>query len=103
LIFERMKEELRAGRTFPGAVAAGFDRAWAAIRDSNLSTIITCVILFLFGSNFGASMIKGFAVTLGMGVVISMFTAVVVTHTFLRVVTNLFGDKLRDKRWLMGV
>jgi len=103
LIFERMKEELRAGRTFPGAVAAGFDRAWAAIRDSNLSTIITCVILFAFGSNFGASMIKGFAVTLGMGVVISMFTAVVVTHTFLRVVTNLFGDKLRDKRWLMGV
>lgn len=103
LIFERMKEELRAGRSFQGAVSAGFDRAWAAIRDSNLSTIITCIILFLFGSNFGASMIKGFAVTLGMGVVISMFTAVVVTHTFLRVVTNLFGDKLRDKRWLMGV
>ena len=103
LIFERMKEELRAGRTLQGAVSAGFDRAWAAIRDSNLSTIITCIILFVFGSNFGASIIKGFAVTLGMGVVISMFTAVVVTHTFLRVVTNLFGDKLRDKRWLMGV
>jgi len=103
LIFERMKEELRAGRGLHAAVEAGFDRAWAAIRDSNLSTLITCAILFWFGSNFGASMVKGFAVTLFLGVVISMFTAVVVTHTFMRVVTRLFGDKLRNQHWLMGV
>ena len=103
LIFERMKEELRAGRSLRAAVEAGFDRAWAAIRDSNLSTLITCVILFGFGSQFGASTVKGFAITLFMGVLISMFTAVIVTHTFLRTVTAWVGDRLNDKRWLMGV
>jgi protein-export membrane protein SecD len=103
LIFERMKEELRAGRPLHAAVEAGFDRAWVAIRDSNLSTLITCVILFWFGSNFGASMVKGFAITLFLGVLTSMFTAVVVTHTFMRVVFRTFGEKLRNQHWLMGV
>jgi len=103
LIFERMKEELRAGRSLRAAVEAGFDRAWAAIRDSNLSTIITCVILFMFGSTFGASTIKGFAITLGMGVAISMFTAIVATHAYMRAATTWFGEKLSARRWLMGV
>ncbi len=103
LIFERMKEELRAGRSLGAAVEAGFDRAWAAIRDSNLSTLITCVILFIFGSQFGASTVKGFAITLFMGVVISMFTAVIVTHTFLRTITAWFGEKLHNHNWLIGV
>jgi len=103
LIFERMKEELRAGRSLTAAVEAGFDRAWTAIRDSNLSTLITCVILFWFGSNFGASMVKGFAITLFLGVLISMFTAITVTHTLLRALMRGFGDKLRNQHWLMGV
>lgn len=80
LIFERMKEELRAGRSMVAAVEAGFDRAWTSIRDSNVSTLITCVILYLFG----ASIIRGFAVTLGIGVLISLFTSVVISRTLLR-------------------
>jgi len=103
LIFERMKEELRAGRSLTAAVEAGFDRAWSAIRDSNLSTLITCVILFWFGSNFGASMVKGFAITLFLGVLVSMFTAITVTHTLLRALMRGFGEKLRNQHWLMGV
>jgi protein-export membrane protein SecD len=103
LIFERMKEELRAGRSLGAAIEAGFGRAWTSIRDSNISTIITCAILFYFGSTFGASMVKGFALTLIIGVSISMFTAVTVTRTFVRFAFDAFGDTLRDKRWLLGV
>ena len=103
LIFERMKEELRAGRSLGAAIEAGFSRAWTSIRDSNISTIITCAILFYFGSTFGASMVKGFALTLIIGVSISMFTAVTVTRTFVRFAFEVFGDTLRDKRWLLGV
>jgi len=103
LIFERMKEELRAGKSLNMAVRAGFNRAWTSIRDSNLSTLLTCVILFWFGSNLGASMVKGFAVTLFLGVVVSMFTAVTVTRTFIRLVFSLAGEKLRDKKWLLGI
>ncbi len=88
LIFERMKEELRWGKSLGSAMEAGFDRAWPSIRDSNASTLITCVILYWFGSSFGASLIMGFALTLGLGVLISMFTAVVVTRCFLRFVVN---------------
>ena len=83
LIFERMKEELRAGRTMAAAVDLGFKRAWPSIRDSNASTLITCLILYWFGSNFGATIIVGFAINLGIGVLISLFTAVVVTRNFL--------------------
>ena len=103
LIFERMKEEIRAGRSLGAAIDAGFDRAWTSIRDSNLSALITCVILYWFGSNFGASIVKGFAITLFLGVCISMFTAITVTRTFIRVVFDLWGEKLRNKKWLLGI
>ena len=83
LIFERVKEELRAGRSLSAAIDVGWKRAWPSIRDSNISTLITCAVLFYFGSNFGASIIVGFATTLFLGVAISMFTAITVTRTFL--------------------
>jgi preprotein translocase subunit SecD len=83
LIFERVKEELRAGRLLASAIDIGWRRAWPSIRDSNISTLITCAVLFYFGSNFGASLIVGFATNLFLGVVISMFTAIIVTRTFL--------------------
>jgi preprotein translocase subunit SecD len=85
LIFERVKEELRAGRMLSSAIDIGWKRAWPSIRDSNFSTLITCAVLFYFGSNFGASIIVGFATTLFLGVLVSMFTAIVVTRTFLNV------------------
>ena len=103
LIFERMKEEIRAGRSLWPSLRAGFDRAWTSIRDSNISTIITCAILAYFGSNFGASMVRGFAITLFIGVVISMFTAVLVTRTFMQNVFSWIGERLKSKPWLMGV
>jgi len=103
LIFERMKEELRAQRPLGTAIEAGFSRAWTSILDSNLSTLITCAILWYFGGAFGASMVRGFALTLGIGVLISMFTAVTVTRTFVRFVFEVAGDTLRRKRWLLGV
>ncbi len=103
LIFERMKEELRAGRTLRAAIAAGFDRAWTSIRDSNLSTLLTCVILFWFGSQFGASIVKGFAITLFIGVAISMFTAITVTRTLITLLFQVVGEGLRDKKWLLGL
>jgi protein-export membrane protein SecD len=103
LIFERMKEELRAGRSLGAAIEAGFGRAWTSIRDSNISTIITCAILFYFGSTFGASMVKGFALTLIIGVITSMFTAVTVTRTFIRFAFDVLSDSLQDKKWLLGI
>jgi preprotein translocase subunit SecD len=83
LIFERMKEELRGGRTLASAVDLGFKRAWPSIRDSNFSTMITCAILYIFGNNFGATIIVGFAINLFIGVLISLFTAIFVTRTLL--------------------
>ncbi|MEX0788838.1 MAG: protein translocase subunit SecD, partial [Anaerolineales bacterium] len=83
LIFERMREELRAGKVLRQAIDLGFSRAWPSIRDSSLSTIITCVILYWFGNTFGASLVKGFAVTLALGVGVSLFTAINVTRTLL--------------------
>jgi preprotein translocase subunit SecD len=88
LIFERMKEELRAGRTLHTAIDLGWSRAWPSIRDSNLSTLITCLILYYFGQTFGASIVKGFSLTLAMGVLVSLFTAIVVTRTFLHMVLD---------------
>lgn len=86
LIFERMKEEIRMGRTLGAAAEAGFNRAWSAIRDSNVTTIIVCIILFWLGSSIVASApVMGFALTLGIGVIVSMFTAIVVTRTLLRI------------------
>ncbi len=86
LIFERMKEELRSGRTLVAAIETGFNRAWPAIRDSNVSTFITCAILFWFGTRLGTGIVTGFAITLFIGVAASMFSALTVTKTFLRIV-----------------
>jgi protein-export membrane protein SecD len=79
LIFERMKEEKRNGKMLNAAISEGFERAWLSIRDSNVSSLITSVILYWFGT----SMVKGFALTLGVGILISMFSAITVTRTFL--------------------
>jgi len=88
LIFERLKEELRAGRTLHQAIDLGWRRAWSSIRDANISTLITCLILFIFGNTFGASMVKGFSVTLSLAVLVSLFTAIIVTRTFLHVLLD---------------
>ncbi|MFL5779300.1 MAG: protein translocase subunit SecD [Chloroflexota bacterium] len=80
LIFERTKEELRVGKSLPAAVEAGFNRAWNSILDSNVSSLITATILYLFGS----SVIRGFALVLIIGVLVSMFSAITVTRTILR-------------------
>ena len=85
LIFERVKEELRSGRTLGAAMEVGVKRAWPAIRDSNISTLITCTVLGLFG----APLIKGFAITLAIGVLVSMGSAIVTTQQFLQVVAGL--------------
>jgi SecD/SecF fusion protein len=84
LIFERMKEEMRAGRTLHAAVDAGFERAWTSIRDSNISTLITCLILF----ELGTGPIKGFALVLALGVCISLFTAITVSRALLHVLVS---------------
>jgi preprotein translocase subunit SecD len=86
LIFERMKEELRGGRSLAAAVETGFNRAWTAIRDSNITTFIACIVLFWLGGTLGAFMVRGFALILFIGVALSMFTAITVTRTFLRLV-----------------
>ena len=88
LIFARLKEELRRGRPLSVAVEQGFLHAWPSIRDSSASTLITSLILYWFGSNFGVSIIKGFAVTLALGIAVSLFTAIVITRTFLRLVVR---------------
>ncbi|MDD2696482.1 MAG: protein translocase subunit SecD, partial [Anaerolineales bacterium] len=98
LIFERLKEELRAGRKLGQAIDLGWQRAWPSIRDSNVSTIITCAILFWFGSTFGATIVKGFSLTLVLGVGVSLFTAIVVTRTLLGLVLNYFQPKNLN-RW----
>ncbi len=82
LIFERMKEELRQGKGRDTAIELGFSRAWTSIRDSNISTLITCFVLY----EFGTGIVKGFALVLALGVLVSMFSAIVVTRTFLRLV-----------------
>ena len=102
LIFERMKEELRLGKTLPAAVEAGFNRAWNSILDSNVSRLITATILYTFGS----SVIRGFALVLIIGVLVSMFSAIVVTRSIMRVMvrqpwakrSRLYG--LRDDEFM---
>jgi protein-export membrane protein SecD len=103
LIFERIKEELRAGKGLMEALDAGFDRAWTSIRDSNLSTIIICSILFLFGQTPGASVVSGFAVTLAIGLILNLFTAIIVTRTFLYLIIGLLRNTLENRKWLLGV
>ena len=96
LIFERTKEELRAGRTLFTAINTGFDRAFTSIFDSNMTTIITCVILYCLGT----SIVKGFALTLALGVVVSMFSAITVTKNFMLLI---FGTKSLTNPALFGL
>lgn len=98
LIFERMKEELRSGRSLIQAMDLGWTRAWSSIRDSNLAAIITSVILFWFGSSFGATIVKGFSLTLALGVIISLFTAIYVTRTLLAIFIKTFKPQ-NFERW----
>ena len=96
LIFERFKEEVRSGRTIPAAVDAAVRRAWPAIRDSNTSTFITCVILGFIGP----TQVKGFAITLAIGVIASLISSIVVTHNLLAIVLTAGGFR---RPWLLGV
>ena len=101
LIFERMKEEFRMGRTLGAAIEAGFHRAWSAIWDSNMTTFIACIILYWLGSSaMHNAAVTGFAVTLFIGAIVSMFTAITVTRTLLRMLT---GTTLAHKNWLFTV
>jgi len=96
LIFERMKEELRWGKSLGGAIDEGFKRAWTSIRDSNSSSLITCLVLFWLGT----SVIKGFALTLAIGILVSMFSAIFVTRSFLRLIVS---DKMEKHLWWFGI
>ena len=90
LVFERVKEEMRTGKNITDAISAGFSRAWLSIRDSNISTIITAIILFWFGT----SLIKGFALTLGMGVLISMLSAITISRVFFKSMSFVGDGKI---------
>jgi preprotein translocase subunit SecD len=99
LVFERLKEELRGGRTLTQAFDQAWIRAWPSIRDSNIAALITSVILFWLGSTFGATIVKGFALTLALGVIISVFSALYITRTLLA----LFLDRFKPtnlSRWI---
>lgn len=99
LVFARIKEELNSGRSIADAVNLGFTRAWTSIRDSNISNLITATILFWFGT----SLIKGFALTLGMGVLVSMFTAIVVTKILLRALSYVKENKFTRFLFSSGI
>jgi preprotein translocase subunit SecD len=94
LIFERMKEELKAGKTLQAAIDEGFARAWLSIRDSNISTLLSAFILIWLGT----SLIKGFGITLAVGVLISMFSAITITRILLKFVARRSGGS----RWIWG-
>ena len=95
LIAERTKEELRSGRSLLAAITAGFDRAWPSIRDGNFSTIIVALVLFWFGDRFSTSVMQGFALTLAIGVLLSMFTAFFASRLLLRLfATSAIGNNL---------
>tara|TARA_B100000029_G_scaffold117499_2_gene110681 strand:- start:27282 stop:29228 length:1947 start_codon:yes stop_codon:yes gene_type:complete len=94
LIAERTKEELRSGRSLLAAITSGFDRAWPSIRDGNVSTIIVAIVLFWFGDRFSTSVMQGFALTLAVGVLLSMFTAFFASRLLLRLIASTrIGDK----------
>jgi len=103
LVFERIKEEMRKGAHLEDALETGFSRAWNSIRDSNVATLVICAILWTFGRNFGASAVEGFAVTLAIGVFISMFTAILVTRTLVRVILGRAAGRLQERKGLMGI
>ncbi|MFH0969148.1 MAG: protein translocase subunit SecD [Patescibacteria group bacterium] len=94
LIFERTKEEIRRGRNISSAIEEGFKRAWTSIRDGNLSTIITSIILIFFGTGF----VKGFAVTLILGVLVSLFSAIVIVRNILRFIGTHW---LEERMWIV--
>ncbi|MBU3896258.1 protein translocase subunit SecD [Patescibacteria group bacterium] len=94
LIFARMKEELKAGQTMPVAIQEGFKRAWPSIRDSNVNSLIVCAILFTFATSF----IKGFALTLSLGILVSLFSAIFITRILLLV---FMGKRLENIKWLV--
>ena len=96
LIFSRTREELKAGKSVSQSVNDGFKRAWPSIRDGNVSTIITCLILMFFGT----STVQGFGTTLFIGIAVSLFSAIVITHTLFVVI---LGDWLEKRTWLLGV
>jgi len=96
LIFERIKEELRKGKLLTTSIETGFQRAWPSIRDGNISTLITCIILFTVGT----SIVRGFAATLGMGVLVSMFSAIIITRWLMR---RIAKTPLGDNIELFGV
>jgi preprotein translocase subunit SecD len=98
LMFERLKEELRGGRKLKDAISLSWSRAWPSIRDSNFATLITSAILFWFGSAFGASIVKGFALTLAIGVFVSLFCASFITRSLLDVVITFFKNA-DQKKW----
>jgi protein-export membrane protein SecD len=102
LNFERIKEELRRGESLREAINTGYVRSWSSIRDSNVATLVISFILWIFARNFGASTVQGFAYTLAIGVVISMFTAVIVTRTFVRIFMGRSSGWLQDKKFLLG-
>ncbi|HOX29955.1 MAG TPA: protein translocase subunit SecD [Candidatus Paceibacterota bacterium] len=93
LIFSRLKEELESGKSLASSIEEAFNRAWPAIRDGNFTTVVVGIILFIFGTSF----VKGFATTLNIGIMVSMFSAIVVTKTFLRL---FVGTKLENVKWL---
>ena len=93
LIFERMREELRLGRNLSRSIDIGFNRAWPAIRDSNVSTLITVAILYFFGDQFNANLIKSFALTLFIGTVFSMVSAIFVTRTLLNLIVGIVSPR----------
>lgn len=100
LIFERLKEEIRAGRTLGVAVETGFNRAWPAVRDTHVTAIISCIILYWVGSALVEPRMMGFALTLGIGVALSLFSAVIITRTFIRL---LVGTNVADNLPLFGI
>jgi len=94
LIFARMKEEIKLGKSLSVAIQEGFGRAWPSIRDSNLNSLIVCAILFIFSTSF----IKGFALTLSLGIIVSLFSAIFITRIFLLV---FVGPRLEKLKWLL--
>jgi protein-export membrane protein SecD len=96
LIFERMKEEIKSGKGLKESITEGFERAWTSIRDGNISSIISAIILFLFGT----TLIKGFAIVFGLGVFVSMLTALSISRVFLRAVAG--NNAGRVKKFLFS-
>jgi preprotein translocase subunit SecD len=99
LVFERLKEELRSGKSLKQAFDQAWTRAWPSIRDSNIAALITSGILYWFGSTFGATIVKGFSLTLALGIAISLFSSLYITRTFLALALEWFKPKNLE-RWV---